>query len=75
VPCLTLRATTERPITVDAGTSILEPTCDGDLLGAAHRLMDRTYPPIGQNQVLRAAQWDGHAGERVARALRKFLAG
>jgi UDP-N-acetylglucosamine 2-epimerase (non-hydrolysing) len=75
VPCLTLRTTTERPITVDAGTNILEPSCDGDLAGAAAALMDRDYPPIGQNAVLRAAQWDGHAGERVARALRKFLSG
>ena len=75
VPCLTLRTTTERPITVDAGTNILEESCSGDLSGAAIRLMDRTYPEIGQNEVLRAAQWDGHAGERVARALRKFLQG
>jgi UDP-N-acetylglucosamine 2-epimerase (non-hydrolysing) len=73
VPCLTLRTTTERPITIDAGTNILEPSCNGDLAGGAATLMDRTYPPIGQNPVLRSAQWDGHAGERVARALRKFL--
>ncbi len=73
VPCLTLRTTTERPITVDAGTNILEPSCNGDLVGAADRLMDRTFPPIGANPILRDAHWDGHAGERVARALRKFL--
>ena len=75
VPCLTLRTTTERPITVDAGTNILEPACGGDLFGAARTLMDRTYPPIGKNEVLMAAHWDGRSGERVARALRKFLAG
>ncbi|HEY2805133.1 MAG TPA: UDP-N-acetylglucosamine 2-epimerase (non-hydrolyzing) [Gemmatimonadales bacterium] len=73
VPCLTLRSTTERPITVDAGTNILEPDCSGDLYGAAAKLMDRQYPPIGENPVLKAAHWDGHAGERVARELRKFL--
>src|SRR5436853_4868756 len=67
VPCLTLRTTTERPITIDAGTNILEPSCNGDLAGAAAALMDRTFPPIGQNPVLRSAHWDGRAGERVAR--------
>ena len=75
VPCLTLRTTTERPITVDAGTNVLEQSCNGDLATAAAALIDRSYPQIGQNDVLRAAQWDGHAGERVARELRKFLAG
>lgn len=75
VPCLTLSTTTERPITVDAGTNMLEPSCDGDLASAAAALIDRTYPPIGKNEVLRGAHWDGHAGERVARELRKFLAG
>jgi UDP-N-acetylglucosamine 2-epimerase (non-hydrolysing) len=69
VPCLTLRTTTERPITVDAGTNILEPSCNGDLAGAARGLMGRTFPGIGENPVLRAAGWDGHAGERVARRL------
>ena len=68
VPCLTLRTTTERPITVEAGTNILEPDAP-DLLAAARALMARTFPPIGANPVLRAAQWDGHAGERVARHL------
>jgi UDP-N-acetylglucosamine 2-epimerase (non-hydrolysing) len=74
VPCLTLRTTTERPITVEAGTNRLEPDCP-DLLSAARDLMARTYPAIGQNPVLRAAQWDGHAGERVAGHLVRFVAG
>jgi len=69
VPCLTLRTTTERPITVDAGTNLLEPSVRGDLPGAARGLMAREYPGIGENPVLRAAQWDGQAGQRVARAL------
>lgn len=69
VPCLTLRANTERPITLEAGTNRLEPECDGDLLGAARDLMGRRFPPIGRNPVLLAAGWDGHAGPRVAAAL------
>lgn len=69
VPCLTLRTTTERPITVDAGTNILEPSTNGDLAGAARGLIARTYPAIGENAVLKEALWDGHAGERVAEEL------
>jgi UDP-N-acetylglucosamine 2-epimerase (non-hydrolysing) len=70
VPCLTLRQTTERPITVDAGTNRLEPQCAGDLLGAAGDLMSKTYPRLGTNPVLLAARWDGAAGPRIAEQLR-----
>jgi UDP-N-acetylglucosamine 2-epimerase (non-hydrolysing) len=73
VPCLTLRSTTERPITVDAGTNILEPDCGGDLAGAARRMMAKSYAGIGENPVLRAAQWDGQAGARVTGALLTWL--
>lgn len=73
IPCLTLRANTERPITVEAGTNLLERDCDGDVLAAARALMRRQLPPIGQNPVLRAAQWDGHAGERIAGELVRFV--
>lgn len=69
VPCLTLRAATERPVTVEAGTNLLESACDGDLPRAARDLMGRIYPAIGDNPVLRAALWDGRAGERIARIL------
>ncbi len=69
VPCLTLRANTERPVTVDAGTNRLERDCGGDLPGAARELMTRTFPGIGRNPVLLAAGWDGRAGERIADAI------
>jgi UDP-N-acetylglucosamine 2-epimerase (non-hydrolysing) len=72
VPCLTLRNSTERPITVDAGTNRLEPECRGDLLGAATALMAGTYPAIGANPVLLAAGWDGAAGARAAARLIAF---
>jgi UDP-N-acetylglucosamine 2-epimerase (non-hydrolysing) len=61
VPCFTLRANTERPVTLRAGTNTvlgLEPERIGEiprLLGAgAGRSGNR--PPL----------WDGHAAERVA---------
>jgi UDP-N-acetylglucosamine 2-epimerase (non-hydrolysing) len=69
VPCLTLRRSTERPITLKAGTNVLESSCRGDLLVAAQDLMRREYPPMGENTILQQAQWDGQAGERIAAAL------
>lgn len=66
VPCLTLRTTTERPITVEAGTNRLEPQCTGGLLAAALELMAGSYPDLGVNPVLLAAGWDGEAGKRIA---------
>ncbi|MFI5212899.1 MAG: non-hydrolyzing UDP-N-acetylglucosamine 2-epimerase [Gemmatimonadales bacterium] len=75
VPCLTLRSTTERPITVEAGTNRLEPACRGDLTGAARDLISGSYPAIGENPVLKAAHWDGHAAGRIARALLDLVGG
>ncbi len=64
VPCLTLRANTERPITVEIGTNILmgeDPTklpaeVEKIALGKGKK---GTIPPL----------WDGCAGERIARVL------
>lgn len=63
VPCLTLRETTERPITVTEGTNVvvgLDPAC---ILTAARRaLRDGAVPN-------RPALWDGQASERIAEVL------
>ena len=73
VPTLTLRSTTERPITVAAGTNLLEAAANGDLAAAARRLMTQRYPDIGQNPVLLEARWDGRSGERCAREITSLL--
>lgn len=64
VPCLTLRANTERPVTVSEGSNRLL----GDDLAAVDRAVAETLRgplrgPTGP------ALWDGHAGERIAAIL------
>jgi UDP-N-acetylglucosamine 2-epimerase (non-hydrolysing) len=65
VPCVTLRETTERPITVTAGTNRLvpwPPTPDGIVATvAAARAAPRRAAAI--------AGWDGQAAERIVTAL------
>jgi UDP-N-acetylglucosamine 2-epimerase (non-hydrolysing) len=64
VPCLTLRANTERPVTVDVGTNIL-------LGDDVERLKDEMDAILsGRPKRGRIPEfWDGHAGERIAAAL------
>ena len=68
VPCLTLRESTERPITVDEGTNTIVGLDPARILSAAdHALSGRSrrggLPPL----------WDGHAGERIVSILLKDL--
>jgi len=61
VPCLTLRANTERPITVTQGSNIL--------LGADPEAIEPAVLSVlqGHHSAGRApALWDGHAAERIA---------
>ena len=67
VRCFTLRASTERPVTVTDGTNVLlgldpERLVDVAALSAAP-LEHRSRPPF----------WDGHAGERAAEAILPLL--
>jgi UDP-N-acetylglucosamine 2-epimerase (non-hydrolysing) len=67
VPCITFRASTERPVTVDLGTnyllSDLDPTSVHDLVQSilGGHAKQGTIPPL----------WDGHAAERIARVLQE----
>jgi UDP-N-acetylglucosamine 2-epimerase (non-hydrolysing) len=64
VPCLTLRDSTERPITISVGTNEL---VGADPEAAVHaveavlsgQMGELSYPPL----------WDGHAAERIAKIL------
>lgn len=64
VPCLTLRANTERPVTVDRGTNTLV----GDDLGLAERLVNDIF--AGRYKAGAPVDgWDGKAAERVIQVL------
>ncbi len=64
IPCLTLRNTTERPITVDEGTSTLIGDDPGRLRVELDKVCSGTYKR-GRCPEL----WDGHAAERIAQIL------
>jgi UDP-N-acetylglucosamine 2-epimerase (non-hydrolysing) len=69
IPCVTLRETTERPVTVTEGTNRLAPwplTEDG-ILATTQAAFAEGRVPVGA----RAPQgWDGRASERIVSALK-----
>jgi len=68
VPCLTIRTTTERPVTVTVGTNKLVrdiARLPKEADAALKRKRRKTKPP---------ERWDGKAGERVAAGLLSWLA-
>jgi len=69
VPCVTVRTTTERPITVAEGTNrMVDPADPGAILAAARAAAAEGVwvPPP------RLELWDGRAGERVVQALARW---
>ena len=61
IPCYTLRANTERPVTLTRGTNVLlgdDPKCLHDVQ-LSHRPPTPCVIPL----------WDGHAAERAADAI------
>lgn len=67
IPCLTLRNTTERPITVRRGTNRL--VRRHDLRSAVGQILADAWPK-GERPEL----WDGHTAARVAASLKRRLA-
>lgn len=69
IPCLTLRTTTERPITIEAGTNTL--------IGHDWRLLHSKLDEILSSGTRRATStipyWDGRAGHRILGILQRFL--
>ncbi|MDQ3915611.1 MAG: UDP-N-acetylglucosamine 2-epimerase (non-hydrolyzing) [Actinomycetota bacterium] len=60
VPCLTLRRTTERPITISEGTNRVVGAAPAAIVAAATEVLERGVEPR------RPELWDGHAGGRIA---------
>jgi UDP-N-acetylglucosamine 2-epimerase (non-hydrolysing) len=68
VPCLTLRENTERPITLELGTSRLVGNDPGRIRAAFDDALAGRWP-VGQTIPL----WDGLAGGRISAALGEWI--
>jgi UDP-N-acetylglucosamine 2-epimerase (non-hydrolysing) len=68
VPCLTLRPNTERPITVELGTSTLVGNDPAAIEEAFRKVMAGTY-----KKATPIPLWDGHAADRAAEAIESWL--
>ena len=64
IPCVTLRESTERPITVEAGTNVVVGTEPAAVLAAARAALNGERGPAQIPEL-----WDGRAGERIAARL------
>ena len=64
IPCLTLRETTERPVTVEVGCNQIVGTDPDRILAAYRRIMAAKTFTCGVPE-----KWDGHAAERIADTL------
>ena len=69
-PCLTLRTTTERPITLEQGTAVLVGEDPQKLLRYVDEVLSGAW-----DKTNRIKLWDGQAAARVATALETFLNG
>jgi len=68
IPCLTLRESTERPVTVKQGTSRLVGNDSHRIRAAFDDALAARWPPGGDIPL-----WDGRAGERVAAEIETWL--
>jgi UDP-N-acetylglucosamine 2-epimerase (non-hydrolysing) len=65
VPCFTLRANTERPITIELGTN--------ELLGLEPEALQSIPNRPRKRRTAIPELWDGRAGERAAVAVERLL--
>ena len=68
VPCLTLRPNTERPVTVDKGTSTLVSNDPERIETAFQSILAGGYKKAQPIPL-----WDGHAAERAAAAIEEWI--
>ena len=68
IPCLTLRNTTERPITISQGTNVLVGSDTQKIIDESFKILDQGGKKGGRPQL-----WDGKAAERMIEALARRL--
>ena len=66
IPCITLRDTTERPITLTEGTNVLVHHDEEKIVSEAIKILDGK-----KRQGKCPAIWDGHTAERIVEILAK----
>jgi UDP-N-acetylglucosamine 2-epimerase (non-hydrolysing) len=64
IPCLTVRETTERPVTVTLGTNVLVGRDISRLQHELQRILRGEQKPAAEVPL-----WDGHAAERIAQVI------
>jgi len=69
IPCVTLRKSTERPITVDCGTNVIA----GDDEDQYERIILETLSNLSTKNASKIPLWDGKASERILKVLIKIL--
>ncbi len=67
VPCVTLRTSTERPVTLELGTNVLCPAVSGIEEAVARQIENRPELPP------EIPFWDGKAGIRIAASIENFI--
>jgi UDP-N-acetylglucosamine 2-epimerase (non-hydrolysing) len=64
VPCITLRESTERPVTLDQGTNVLVGSSPEMIFSEFNRLSRNGHRPVPCPRY-----WDGHAAKRIVKVL------
>jgi UDP-N-acetylglucosamine 2-epimerase (non-hydrolysing) len=75
VPCLTYRATTERPVTVSMGTNRVVGCDPQQLLLNALEVLEDVHQGHARSAPSRPPLWDGRTASRIVRILKQVWEG